>query len=103
MSVSEVIDYLRITGQFDPVLHALLERKKEVHAARKEGITVSPEVLQKAADTYRYMMGLFSSSDTQKWLDFYGLSEEALENFLEASLLIDEYKKGHPKRLENNE
>jgi hypothetical protein len=92
VGVAEVVDYLRITGQFTSALHAVIERKITVNAARDRGIKVSGNQLQKAADTFRAGHGLNKATDTQQWLESIGVSVEAFEEYLETNLLIDRFK-----------
>jgi len=92
IAVAEVVDYLRITGQFAPALKAVVERKVTALAARKSGIKVSTKQLQSAADTFRAMNGLIKASDTEKWLKQNGLTVEALEDYLETNILINGFK-----------
>jgi len=92
IAVAEVVDYLRITGQFAPALKAVVERKVTAEAARKGGIKVSTKQLQSAADTFRAMNGLAKASDTERWLRQNGLTVEALEGYLETNILINAYK-----------
>lgn len=92
LAVAEVVDYLRITGQFSPALKAVVERKVTAEAARKSGIRVSTKQLQSAADTFRAMKGLAKATDTQRWLRQNGLTVEALEDYLETNILINGLK-----------
>lgn len=98
LAVIEVVDYLRITGQFAPALKTMVERKVSAEAARKKGIRVSTKQLQSAADTFRAMNGLSKASDTQKWLKQNGLTVEALEEYLETNLLINGLKNSLEKK-----
>ncbi len=92
IAVAEVVDYLRITGQFAPALKAVVERKITAGAARRSGIKVATKQLQSAADTFRAMNGLAKASDTQRWLRQNGLTVEALEDYLETNILINAFK-----------
>ncbi|MBN1625970.1 MAG: SurA N-terminal domain-containing protein [Deltaproteobacteria bacterium] len=92
IAVAEVVDYLRITGQFSPALKSVVERKVTALAARKSGIKVSTKQLQSAADTFRAMNGLIKASDTEKWLKQNGLTVDALEEYLETNILINGFK-----------
>jgi hypothetical protein len=89
---ADVIDYLRITGGFAPVLRKVVERKITAEAAKKKGLKVTTQQLQKASDAFRVVHGLHKSSDTKKWLKSNGISEETLEEFLETNLLISMFK-----------
>jgi hypothetical protein len=88
ISVAEVVDFLRITGRFQPAVREVVERKLTVEAAKKKGLKVTVPELQKAADAFRLAGGLKKASDTEAWLKSMGISVEALEDFLEANLLI---------------
>jgi len=92
VAVSEVVDYLRLTGAFAPALAEVVGRKVTVEAARKAGTKVTAGELQAAADTFRVFTGLHKASDTNRWLADNGLSLDALENHLEENLLIGKFK-----------
>lgn len=92
IAVAEVVDYLRVIGQFAPALKSVVERKVTAEAARKSGIRVSTKQLQSTADTFRAMNGLVKASDTEKWLRQNGLTVEALEEYLEHNILISAFK-----------
>ena len=92
VTVAEVVDQLRITGQFAPALREVVERKVTAEAARKSGIKITTAELQKAADAFRVVNDLSKASDTARWLRSTGLSVEALENYLEINILISKFK-----------
>jgi peptidylprolyl isomerase len=89
ISVAEVVDLLRVTGRFQPVVREVVERKLTVEEAKKKGLKVTVEELQKAADGFRLAHGLNKASTTEAWLKSVGVSVEALEDYLETNLLID--------------
>jgi DNA topoisomerase IA len=88
ISVAEVVDFLRVMGRFQPAVREVVERKLAVEAAKKKGLKVTVQELQKAADAFRLANGLKKASETEAWLKSMGISVEALEDFLEANLLI---------------
>ncbi len=98
VSVAEVVDYMRITGQFAPALQAVVERKIAAEAAQKTGIKVSKGELQKAADAFRVVHGLKRASDTHTWLKSNGITMEAFEDHLVANLLSHKFKDGLAKK-----
>jgi len=59
--------------------------------------------LQKAADGFRALRDLTKARDTQRWLKANGITIEALEDYLEANILISKFKdkltKSAPKKL----
>jgi len=98
VTVAEVVDYLRITGQFAPALREVVERKVTAEAARKSGIKITTAELQKAADAFRVVNDLSKASDTAHWLRSTGLSVETLENYLEINILISKFKDSLEKK-----
>ncbi len=91
VTAAEVSAYARITGRIVPALREVLQRKVTVEAARKAGITVSTGELQKAADYFRLAHGFNKARDTEDWLKSKAISIEALEEHLEANLLISKF------------
>ena len=98
VAVAEVVDYLRMTGRFSRALREVVARKVAVAAARKMKLRVTTAQLQKASDTFRMMHNLNKASDTNRWLKANGLTVEALEDYLEANLLINKLKDALEKK-----
>ena len=92
VAAAEVVDYMRITGQFAPALREVVRRKVASETAKKDGIKVSDNELQKAADAFRLANGLKKARDTNVWLKSNGISMDALEEFLETNILISKFK-----------
>lgn len=92
VAVAEVVDYLRLNGQFAPALKEVVMRKLASEAAREKGFKVTTAQLQRAADTFRAAQGLHKASDTKQWLSANGLTLDALEEYLTTNLLISKFK-----------
>jgi len=92
VSVNEVVDYLKITEGFSPALREVVKRKITARTAEENGITVTDEELQRAADTFRLVKGLSKAADTEDWLKSIGVSMDVFENYLELNLLMSKYK-----------
>lgn len=92
VNVAEVVDYLRFDGSFAAALREVVKRKLAVQEAKDRGIVVTDDELQKAADVFRRVNNLNTAEQTEKWLKERGLTIEALEEYLEANLLIHELK-----------
>ncbi len=90
-SVAEVVDFLRVTGRFLPAAREVVERKLTIEAAKKKGLEVTTQELQEAADAFRSTNGLMQASATEAWMNSVGISVEALEDYLEANLLISKF------------
>lgn len=92
VNVAEVVDYLRFDGSFAEALQDVVKRKLAIQEAKKRGIVVTDDELQKSADVFRRVNNLNTAEQTEKWLKERGLTIEALEEYLEANLLIHELK-----------
>ena len=92
MTVSEVVDYLKITGRFAPALRTVVERKVTANGARKAGVRVSVKELQRACDVFRATHDLNKAKDMKIWLAGNGLTQDSFENYIEANLLISKFK-----------
>ena len=92
VAVAEVVDYLRINGQFAPALKEVVTRKITADAAKKSKLKVTSKELQDCADAFRVAAGLFNADDTNTWLQENGISVEALEQYLETNILVSKYK-----------
>jgi hypothetical protein len=98
VAVAEVVDYLRIAGDFAPALAEVVKRKVTAEAARKCGVKVTAAELQKAADGFRAVRDLLKASDTERWLKANGITVDALETYLETNILITKFKDRLAKR-----
>ncbi|MBN1848973.1 MAG: hypothetical protein JW932_10345 [Deltaproteobacteria bacterium] len=98
VAVAEVVDFLRMTGRFSHALREVVSRKVAVAAAKKMRLSVTTAQLQKASDTFRIMHNLNKASDTNNWLKANGLTVEALEEYLETNLLINQLKDALEKK-----
>jgi hypothetical protein len=100
VTVAEVVDHLRITGQFSPALNDVVQRKVTAEAAKNSGIKVTTAQLQKAADVFRAVNDLSKASDTNKWLKSTGISVETFEGYLETNILISKFKDALEKKAD---
>jgi hypothetical protein len=102
VNVSEVLDYMRIQGTFETALADVVRRKVTVAAAKKAGLKVTDKELQKGVDVYRIALGLHKAQDVKDLLASRGVSQEALEDFVETNLLIHAFKDQLEKKAEKN-
>ena len=92
ITMKEVLDYSRLMGTFMPTLRGVVERKLTADAARKHGVKVTKQELQRGADTFRHANGLGSAQATREWMSHLGISQSFFEEFLETSLLVSKFK-----------
>jgi FKBP-type peptidyl-prolyl cis-trans isomerase (trigger factor) len=83
---------MKITGQFEPALREVVVRKITAEKARENGLKITNQKLQKAADAFRMIHGMNRASQTEAWLTGNGITLEALETYLETNLLISAFK-----------
>ena len=92
VSVAEVVDFLRITGAFAPVLQEVVARKITAQAARKSGLKVTASELQRTTNVFRITRDLSKARDTKAWLRANGISVEALEDYIGTNVLLTKFK-----------
>lgn len=103
ISVAEVVNYMRLTGQFQPALREVIRRKIAANSAKDRGIKVTGAELQRLADAFRARWGYFKVADTDAWLQASGLTLEALEEYLETSLLVSKLKDALAEKASRSE
>jgi parvulin-like peptidyl-prolyl isomerase len=86
VGIDQFIKILKLTGQLDTILEQFVRDRLAVRAAKKQGITVSPEEIQERADQYRRARGLHRATDTNRYLDHLGVSLDEFESFVTDSL-----------------
>jgi peptidylprolyl isomerase len=86
VGIEEFVRILKLTGQFDSLLEQLVRDKLTVRAAKKLGVSVSPEEIQERADQFRRVQGLHRATDMNHYLDTLGVSLEEFESFITDSL-----------------
>jgi len=82
ISVAELLQTLKLTGQFEGLIEQLVRDRITVRGARKQGVHVSDEEIQERADQFRRVRGLHRASDTNKYLDALGVGLDEFEAFL---------------------
>jgi hypothetical protein len=88
----EVVEYLRLTGQYGQVYRDLVMRKTAVAAAQAKGIRVTEEELEEAAEVIRARYGFDSEEDEGKWVEMSGLTPKQFRNFVETNALVGKWK-----------
>jgi len=86
IEIDECVRIWKLTGRFDGLMEDLVRDKLAVHAARKQGITLSPEEIQERADQFRRVQGLHRAADMNNYLDSLGIGLEEFEVFITEGL-----------------
>jgi parvulin-like peptidyl-prolyl isomerase len=82
IDVSEFLQTLKLSGQFEGLIEQLVRDRLTVLAAKKLGIRVSEEEIQERADQFRRARGLHRASDTNKYLDAMRVGLDEFEAFI---------------------
>ena len=82
-----LISYLKLSGRFDGIMADLLRDKVAAHAARRMGVEVSQDEVQKRSEDFRRAMGLHRAKDTVEYFERIGVSLDDFEAFLTDALL----------------
>ncbi len=77
-----LLDELRLSGGYPPALQAALLRALLLEDARRQGLTLSAEALQAAADAFRQERALHSGADVDRWSAEQQLDRSALTRLL---------------------
>lgn len=87
ITTEDFVKLLKFTGRFDELMEDIIKDKVTIHAARKLGISVSPEEIQERADQLRRVRGLHRAVDMNRYLDSTGITLDDFEKFIIEMLL----------------
>jgi parvulin-like peptidyl-prolyl isomerase len=93
ITAEDFVRLLRFTGAFDSLMEDIIKDKLTVHAAKKAGITITPEEIQERADQLRRVKGLHRAVDMNRYLDANKITLDDFEQYLSEMLY-------HEKMLE---
>ena len=93
LNISDVVNYTKCCGLFSSALEEVVRRSIAVGEAKKRGLSVSDDELQRSADLFRQMNNIRTVDATNEWLAGRGLTLEVLEKYLEENILIFELKR----------
>jgi parvulin-like peptidyl-prolyl isomerase len=93
ITTEDFVRLLRFTGAFDSLMEDIIKDKLTVHAAKKAGITITPEEIQERADQLRRVKGLHRAVDMNRYLDANKITLDDFEQYLSEMLY-------HEKMLE---
>jgi len=116
IGVDDFLRTLKLTGQFEGLVEQLVRDRLTVRAAKKQGISVSPEEIQERADQFRRVQGLHRATDMNNYLDALGVSLDEFEAFITDGLYqekmlaqvgndkaVEEYFKLHSPKFDSIE
>jgi len=89
----DFVKLLKFSGRFDELMEDIVKDKLTIHAARKQGVTITPDDIQERADQLRRVRGLHRAADMNRYLDSTGFTLEDFENFIIEMLLYETISK----------
>lgn len=89
----DFVKLMKFAGRFDELMEDIVKDKLTVHAARKQGVTITPEEIQERADQLRRVRGLHRAVDMNRYLDATGFSLDDFESFIVEMLLHEKISK----------
>lgn len=99
VSSDQFIKFLRLSNEFSNLIEIFIRDKITVHAAKKRGIMVTLDEIQRTADDFRRNSGLYLARDTREWMKRSGITPKEFESFITEHV----YKKKLIAALVNNE
>ena len=88
ITTEDFVKLLKFTGRFEDLIEDIVKDKVTVHAASKQGVTVSADEVQERADQLRRVRGLHRAADMNKYLDRTGLTLDDFEQLVTEMLLL---------------
>lgn len=82
ITTDDFVRTLKLSGQFAGLVEQLVRDKLTVQAAKKQGVSLSPDEVQERADQFRRVLGLHRAADTNNYLDSLGISLDEFEGFI---------------------
>jgi parvulin-like peptidyl-prolyl isomerase len=89
ITTEDFVKLLKFTGRFEDLIEDIVKDKVTVHAASKQGVTVSADEVQERADQLRRVRGLHRAADMNKYLDSTGLTLDDFEQLVTEMLLLE--------------
>ncbi|WP_332673025.1 peptidylprolyl isomerase [Aromatoleum sp.] len=78
----DFVRILKLSGRFESLIDEIVRDRVAVHAAKKQGIPVSPDEIQERADQFRRVLGLHRAADMNNYLDAMGVTLDEFEAFI---------------------
>ena len=93
ITTEDFVKLLKFTGQFETLMEDIVKDKLIVHAAKKQGVAITPEDIQERADQLRRVRGLHRAVDMNKYLDSTGLTLDDFEQYVTEMILHEKILK----------
>jgi putative peptide maturation system protein len=88
LSLHDVLYSFKLNGQLSQLVRQAVTEQLIAEAAPREGVSVTPDELQKAADGFRIGNGLNKADATQRWMTQNHLTPQDLETGLSRTIIF---------------
>lgn len=89
ISSDSFVNLLKLSGRFDALIDDIVKEKLAVHSARRIGIKVEPDAVQKRSDQLRRINGLHRAVEMDRYLKSMKVSADEYENYVADSLYYE--------------
>lgn len=86
VDTDDFIRVLKLNGQFENLVEQQVRDRLTVIAAKKLGISITPDEIQARADQFRRVRGLHRAADMNRFLDAFGVSLDEFEAYVTDTL-----------------
>src|SRR5574337_1012462 len=82
IDTEDFVRILKLTGRFEGLMEEIVRERLTVHAAKKQGLPVTPAEIQERADQFRRVLGLHRAADMNNYLDGMHVTLDEFEAFI---------------------
>jgi parvulin-like peptidyl-prolyl isomerase len=83
------VKLLKLSGRFDALIDDIVQEKLAVHAAKKHGVKLTPELVQQRSDQLRRVNGLHRAVEMKRYLESMKVSPEEYETYVMETLCFE--------------
>jgi parvulin-like peptidyl-prolyl isomerase len=89
ISTESFVNLLKLSGRFDSLIDDIVKEKLAVHSARRLGIKLDPEIVQKRSDQIRRVNGLHRAVEMNRYLESMKVSPTEYETYITDQLYFE--------------
>ena len=82
ISTESFVNLLKLSGRFDSLIDDIVKEKLAVHSAKRLGIKLDPEIVQKRSDQIRRVNGLHRAVEMNRYLESMKVTPKEYETYI---------------------
>ena len=82
ISTESFVNLLKLSGRFDSLIDDIVKEKLAVHSAKRIGIKLDPEIVQKRSDQIRRVNGLHRAVEMNRYLESMKVTPKEYETYI---------------------